>query len=722
MMLSAPSGMLVAERAGAGFTLHRSETVAHSAGLLDRKNFAASSRARGRSEGFACKHSDGYKPLGAPVPSERVVEMHNSTFAKVDKIKQTVGREASSQHQNKKDKERTRRKEQELERLILLDSQDVIKDEQTVAEEVGLEADRKGTQNLSRLPHALYGKDLPRCGQAQERQEKDGFKELKLHIRSSYRRVEQVRADSDAAYEARSDNLQLALTSSRQGEAPVEDGGSAFLTSLELPLSARDHRPVKPQQPQPLSARRAQGQIQLPKVSPKRVTNWLPSLSEYLASNGTGVSATAGVDRAEPAEGIRYNEELTNKIVSELLPLPEGTRSLLDRLLEEQRKAGTGKGRMVPTSTQRRKKFQEELVAAWKPETLERCNPCVPSKVAEEMRQRYHGDEFQLATVERILKDLVVNEEQKGPPGAEMERASSNPVDGSVMSGPAGANKGPTSPTQDAVLQDKRRAGVDHDDELNKGLQRLNDPRVPEPAKPVAAHTRARVIQQKALSQLREPDQRQRSPLVGLRWKVIKYQESRDTERKKLQAILESQAESRMAFFEDPTRKLLMPGWPVEGNDGQQHQWYRSLLEQIRTQLETADASKAMYVLLDSVKSVLDEGAEFEADDFWQCVSDLQADDVTVAMASLLGSVIRGVRGLSGPSVVRALQQQCGDLNPEAAEVLNAQCLVESDASVHEQRALNAISGAKRRRCCYGLAFSAKWSFGRCAAEELEPS
>jgi len=669
-MLSAPSGMLIAERAGAGFTLHRSETVAHSAGLLDRKNFAASSRARGRSEGFACKHSDGYKPLGAPVPSERVVEMHNSTFAKVDKIKQTLGREASSQHQNKKDKERTRRKEQELERLILMDSQDVIKDEQAVAEEVGLEADRKGTQNLSRLPHALYGKDLPRCGQAQERQEKDGFKELKLHIRSSYRRVEQVRADSDAAYEARSDNVQLALASSRQwGEAQLEDGGSAFLTSLELPQSARDHRPVKPQQPQPLSARRAQGQVQLPKVSPKRLTNWLPSLSEYLASNGAGAPAAAGVDRAEPAEGVRYNEELTNKIVSELLPLPEGTRSLLDRLLEEQRKAGAGKGRTVPTSTQRRKKFQEELVAAWKPETLERCNPCVPSKVAEEMRQRYHGDEYQLATVERILKDLVVNEEQKGLPGtAEMERASSNPVDASVMSGPAGANKGPTSPTQDAVSQEKRRAGVDHDDELNKGLQRLNDARVAEPAKPAAAHTRARVIQQKALSQLREPDQRQRSPLVGLRWKVIKYQESRDAERKKLQAILESQAESRMV-----SRTRLVPGWPVEGADGQQHQWYRSLLEEIRTQLETGDASKAMYVLLDSVKSVLDEGAEFEADDFWQCVSDLQADDVTVAMASLLGSVIRGVRGLNGPLVVRALQQQCGDLNPEVAEVLNAQ-------------------------------------------------
>ena len=78
-------------------------------------------------------------------------------------------------------------------------------------------------------------------------------------------------------------------------------------------------------------------------------------------------------------------------------------------------------------------------------------------------------------------------------------------------------------------------------------------------------------------------------------------------------------------------------------------------------------------MLLDSVKTVLDEGDEFEADDFWQCISQLRADDVTFAMASLLGSVIHGVGGLTGPSVVRALQQQCGNLNPGVAEVLNAQ-------------------------------------------------
>ncbi|CAE7033804.1 unnamed protein product [Symbiodinium natans] len=82
-----------------------------------------------------------------------------------------------------------------------------------------------------------------------------------------------------------------------------------------------------------------------------------------------------------------------------------------------------------------------------------------------------------------------------------------------------------------------------------------------------------------------------------------------------------------------------------------------------------------MYMLLDSarVKEVLDQGAEFEADDFWRCISEFQADDVTFAMASLLGSVIRGMDGLTGPSVARALQQQCGDLNPEVADVLNAQ-------------------------------------------------
>ncbi|CAE7033811.1 unnamed protein product [Symbiodinium natans] len=286
-MLSATSGMLVAERAGAGFTLHRSETVAHSAGLLDRKNSAASSRARGRSEGFACKHSDGYKPLGAPVPPERVVEINNSTLIKVEKIKQAVGRDASSQHQDKKDKERTRRKEQEVERPTSPDAKDVIKDEQTVAEEAGLEADREEMQSLSRLPHALYGKDLPRCGQVQERQEKDGFKELKLHIKGSYRRVEQVKADADAAYEAKNESTQLMLTSSRQWgrEVSYEDAGSAFLTSIEIPQSARDgHRQVRLQQPQqPLSARRPSRQVQLPKVSQKRGANWLPSLSEYLA-------------------------------------------------------------------------------------------------------------------------------------------------------------------------------------------------------------------------------------------------------------------------------------------------------------------------------------------------------------------------------------------------------------------------------------------------------
>ncbi|CAJ1377925.1 unnamed protein product [Effrenium voratum] len=210
-MAVATTGMLPQERVAANFTLHRSETVAHSAGLLDRKNSAASTRARGRSEGFACKHSDAFRPLGAPVPPERVTEMNNSTLGKVSKMQAAIDRDASTFHQDKMDKEKSRRKEAEMRRELDKLQKELMdrptspdgkdgKDEQ--GEEGSLEAEREEMQGLGKLPHALYGKDLPRCGQAQERQEKDGFKSLKLHIKDSFRRVEQVKSDADAAFEA----------------------------------------------------------------------------------------------------------------------------------------------------------------------------------------------------------------------------------------------------------------------------------------------------------------------------------------------------------------------------------------------------------------------------------------------------------------------------------------------------------------------------------------
>jgi len=638
MMLSTTSGMLT-ERGGVGFTLHRSETVAQSAGQLDRKNSAASSRARGRSSGFACKHNVGYKPLGAPVTPERVVEMQNSSFANMEKIQRSVGQDASS-HQEKKDKERTRRKEQKVEQARSLPDSRDFKDEEAAAE--GLEAESTGMQSLSlsRLPHALYGKDLPRCGQAHERQEKDGFKELKVHIRSSYRRVELVRIDADAAYAARSDNAKLALATSRHW---ADDAGSVFLTSLEVPQSARGaHRPEPHQSPAgALSARRA-----------KRAT-WLPSLSEYLA-NGAGLPASG--ERAELAD-----VGTTHKIASELLPLPKGTRPNYGSLfLLDEGKAGSKdfKDRLK----EHRKLWEKDLAGAWKEKAFyQRCQPFVAPKDAEEMRQRCQGNDYMQAAIERHVKDL---ERHLKDSGIETPRGASDEpkglpatikveVDANGIPGPSA----PTSPAQDAT-QDKRRAG-DADD----------DQRTSEPVKLVAARSRTHAIHQKALAQLREPD-RQKNSLI-LRQQLKEYQEKRDEARKNLQETLESQAESRMESLEAPKGKSLVSD--VETSDGQQHHWYRSLLEQIRTELATADVPKAMYVLLDSVKTVLDEGDEFEADDFWQCISQLRADDVTFAMASLLGSVIHGVGGLTGPSVVRALQQQCGNLNPGVAEVLNAQ-------------------------------------------------
>eukprot|EP00438_Fugacium_kawagutii_P024263 Skav223124 [mRNA] locus=scaffold419:845478:860783:- [translate_table: standard] len=63
--------------------------------------------ARGRSEGFACKHSEYFKPLGRPVSPEKVA-----------KIEAAVSNDANSQHQDKKDKERNRRMQEMINKEI----------------------------------------------------------------------------------------------------------------------------------------------------------------------------------------------------------------------------------------------------------------------------------------------------------------------------------------------------------------------------------------------------------------------------------------------------------------------------------------------------------------------------------------------------------------------------------------------------------------------------
>jgi len=653
-------GVMPSERVAANFTLHRSETVAHSAGVLDRKNSAASSRARGRSEGFACKHSDAFKPLGAPVPPERVTEMHNSILAKVAKIQAAVDSNASSQHQDKKDKERNRRKEQEIKEIVERsdraqspDAKDAVKDEQASAEEASLEADREEMLSLSRLPHALYGKDLPRCGQAQERQEKDGFNHLKHHIKDSFRRVEQVKSDADAAFEARKENMQLMLHSPRQQRpaSPCEEPSSAFLTSVDLPHSAREKR---------------QGN------SHKRGANLLPSLAEYLAFDPGATLLLP--ERSERGDVVKQTDhgkhkDIIKEIVAQLIPLPKGPKPNYGNILDEG-KVGSGKGRWLS----RRKLLEKDLNDSWKDKAFyKRCTPFIPQRDAEEYRRIYHDDEHKLATIERFLKDLGVPEDIKDPKAQASAEAAGALATGDGMSATGGA----VPPDQSyQVLPDKRR-GVDVDDDAGKGMQRNNEqPRATDSGAPCMARARFKAIRQKAMAQLREPEDPSSSSLAILRTAVYDYQAEREKARRKLQDTLEIQEKSRMSTAEKlPPLRLNdshHSGAVDEPADNRQHHWYHSLLEQVRAQGDLSSVSKAMHLLLDSVKAALDGSGEFTADDFWEILLEVQSGDVTPAVASLLLSMIRGINGLNSQTLLRALQQR-GDVAEEVLDVFNGQ-------------------------------------------------
>ena len=148
-----------------------------------------------------------------------------------------------------------------------------------------------------------------------------------------------------------------------------------------------------------------------------------------------------------------------------------------------------------------RKLWEKDLAGAWKEKAFyQRCQPFVAPKDAEEMRQRCHGNDYMQAAIERHVKDLErhlkdsgeaprgANDEPKGLPAT--AATIKVDVDANGMPGPSA----PTSPAQDATLQEKRRADAD------------DDQRISEPVKLVAARSRNHAIHQKALAQLREPD------------------------------------------------------------------------------------------------------------------------------------------------------------------------------------------------------------------------
>lgn len=240
-------------------TLHRSEVVAQTVALLDHKGVSAASRARGRGEGFSSKPSLPYRPLGAPVPYERIAEINQARVTKVEKIQKAVCREAGTQPNGTKPK----RREQGL-GVDIAEAKDVeAKSDAEVHDDVS-EATRQ--VKLQNLPHGLWGKELPRCEQSR-RKEKDGFTTLRDYVKESSNRLGQVKtgmfvpavlqtSGKVSAIEdqtrAVDDRLQLgpqSKSNSGTGSSPAETSNALHVqrTSSGAPMSAREKLQAKPQ-------------------------------------------------------------------------------------------------------------------------------------------------------------------------------------------------------------------------------------------------------------------------------------------------------------------------------------------------------------------------------------------------------------------------------------------------------------------------------------------
>lgn len=242
-------------------TLHRSEVVAQTVALLDHKGVSAASRARGRGEGFSSKPSLPYRPLGAPVPYERIAEINQARVTKVEKIQKAVCREAGTQPNGTKPK----RREQGL-GVDIAEAKDLEAKSDAEVHDDNSEATRQ--VKLQDLPHGLWGKELPRCEQSR-RKEKDGFMTLQDYVKESSNRLCQVKtgmfvpdvlqtAGKVRAIEDRTraaifdDRLQLGAQSksnSGTGSSPAETSNALHVqrTSSGAPMSAREKLQAKPQ-------------------------------------------------------------------------------------------------------------------------------------------------------------------------------------------------------------------------------------------------------------------------------------------------------------------------------------------------------------------------------------------------------------------------------------------------------------------------------------------
>lgn len=187
----------------AGLTLHRSELVAHTFALLERKGVGnrASARAKGRFEGFASNPNYPFKPLGAPLHMERVAHLNSSKVIKVKLMAETImqsvtqkpkkGDAAAVEGHAGHDGDRGAADEKGGRSLEAERQQQERAQEQPDSDEP-----RQFSPKPPVMPYGL-GKDLPRC--TARRHLVDGFLHLRKYVRESHVRVQQVKTDAAAS-------------------------------------------------------------------------------------------------------------------------------------------------------------------------------------------------------------------------------------------------------------------------------------------------------------------------------------------------------------------------------------------------------------------------------------------------------------------------------------------------------------------------------------------
>lgn len=613
------------ERMVAGLTLHRSDAVAHTVDVMDRKA-RASARARGRLEGLMSKANCPFKPLGEPIMIERIIEMNSPSATRCSCLQHHDARPKRGRDADRADAERER-------------DPDVEKQEEDTDDA------QKAKQDLHDLPHGLFGVDLPRCRQA-HRHEIDGFSVLQKFVHDSEVRIQQVKADLPGEAAGSDDNTSLIsrFMPSREQYPPeagqatsrgdkkaknkfaFDTGGSDTSTphnqktgqggrASSTPPAKNPKTPPKQVVRPPDSARQGHAPPREATVPPERTARsglQLPAAGHKLPS----LSEVASTD---------------HKDVGELLRFPESA-------------AGLDKGRPAQVATEDlsasgcarrgradiRRNIEKKLDSAWKDKAFWK-KITAPPLSAQELRNRYQGDEASLASVERYLRDLSA-----GPQSAQETNGAGAEQERNVAA--AGGNADATG----GVNGGAERAPAD-----GAGMEN------------VAAYS-------KGAAQMREQDS-ENSSVARLRSALLAYQSTRNQEREALEKTLQSKDVTRGGTQRRGTKGAK---GATRGPDGEavermerlqkQLRWYYDLLLQLHE--VSQDPPKVAHFILDFVRQVLEYGEEFQKDMFNAMLEQIDNTEFTKVVSSLIINMVRGIDGMTLQDLVAWFDQNRSEI------------------------------------------------------------